>query len=617
MNPVAQFLTRFRFLPGPVVAVELMTTGRRPWNYVLRFLYASALLLAVYASYPHGYYGEAITVNLISNSLHMFFAYFGFMQILAVVAMGPAMAAGTIASERERRTIEYLFVSTLNDAEIILGKLTARLLGILYLILAGVPVLATAMLLGGIAPQSLALLFVITFSTAIFVAVVSVTISAFSKRARDAVMKTYLVLLVFMMAAPLGWGVAAHYYYVPGVTAIYGFVSDANPFTAFTRVVEPNYGNANLDLWSIALCLVKDQAIVAAALLFFSALTMRRFHLRQSGEVTKKSRRRFRLFSGRLGDRPMLWKELWAEPAARWGFVGYLALAIIYTTVLGISCYLFLYAVSRVDISFRNYEWREYVGIITAVATFISCGALLLIGARSACGLTSEKERDCWDSLISTPLEAREIVFAKMLGSVWALRSAVPLLLALWLPVCLLVPSTIIGLPFHCMTIVILAMFAAALGARISLGAKNSMRAMAATIAIMVFVGGGYLFCCAICVIGASGGGEEGILVLAGCVPFLIACPTLCNFDTPGNRELPLLIIAYIGGNIAYSVAAAVLYTSAVEQFDQVTGRTRRRVFPTAGDDFRGVQHENNVNQAAEAGSIDLSMGSVKPEIMP
>ncbi len=56
------------------------------------------------------------------------------------------------------------------------------------------------------------------------------------------------------------------------------------------------------------------------------------------------------------------------------------------------------------------------------MSTFLCCCGLLLLTVRAAGSITSEKERDCWVSLISTPLEGGQIVKAKILGSLWSLR---------------------------------------------------------------------------------------------------------------------------------------------------------------------------------------------------
>ena len=112
--------------------------------------------------YAETFRWQEVNIQSIANFSAAFFSMFAVLQLLAVVLIGPAMAAGTIAMERERRTIEYLFTTTLSNTEIVLGKLGARVLQIFYLVLAGLPVLALAMLLGGISPESLTVLSMIT-----------------------------------------------------------------------------------------------------------------------------------------------------------------------------------------------------------------------------------------------------------------------------------------------------------------------------------------------------------------------------------------------------------------------------------------------------------------------
>ena len=132
-------------------------------------------------------------MNTIAQFTFTFFRTFGIMQLFVVLLIGPAIAAGTIAQERERRTMEYLYATPLSNFEIIIGKLGGRVLQILYLVLSGVPVLALAMLLGGIAPRNIVTLTAVTLSSVLFVAMVSMAVSAWTARARDAVIRAYLV----------------------------------------------------------------------------------------------------------------------------------------------------------------------------------------------------------------------------------------------------------------------------------------------------------------------------------------------------------------------------------------------------------------------------------------
>ena len=187
-------------LLGPIFSFEMLTASRRVRYFVVRGLYGmvlAAALCLVWMSVFHGprFYStqNSNTIALSARFMANFFVTFSIMQLLAAVGLGPAIAAGTIASERERRTIEYLFAADLGNAEIVLSKLAARFLQIMIILLAGLPILAVAMLQGGIAPEALLAVYVVTFSTVITVASLSIAVSVWSARARDAVIRAYLV----------------------------------------------------------------------------------------------------------------------------------------------------------------------------------------------------------------------------------------------------------------------------------------------------------------------------------------------------------------------------------------------------------------------------------------
>ena len=146
-------------LPGPMFSLEMVTSARRTRYFIVRVLYAGVLFFALFCTYMSASHDNGLSDRAsIAAFTWEFFVIFSIMQLLAVVTLGPAMAAGTIAQERERRTIEYLFASTLSNAEIVLGKLLARLFQVGYLVLAGMPILFIAMLMGGIAPEAIVVL---------------------------------------------------------------------------------------------------------------------------------------------------------------------------------------------------------------------------------------------------------------------------------------------------------------------------------------------------------------------------------------------------------------------------------------------------------------------------
>src|SRR5688572_21378571 len=195
-------------LAGPIFSLETVTSARRPRYFVVRVLYAIALLVALCSVYSMwSTFERDLSYRDFAEFGAAFFNSFAALQLLIVVGLGPGLVAGTIAQERERRTIEYLFATDLSNSEIVLGKLAARLLLLFYLVLVGLPILSIAMLLGGISPTRLALVFLMTASSMLMITGLSMAVSVWTPRARDAITRTYLLVLALLVLPPLATGI--------------------------------------------------------------------------------------------------------------------------------------------------------------------------------------------------------------------------------------------------------------------------------------------------------------------------------------------------------------------------------------------------------------------------
>src|SRR5262249_56660534 len=84
-----------------------------------------------------------------------FFGTFMVVQFAVVALLVPAVTGGAIAEEKERETLEFLLATDLRGREIVLGKLAARLAGLLAFVLAGLPVLSFLQFMGGVPPELL------------------------------------------------------------------------------------------------------------------------------------------------------------------------------------------------------------------------------------------------------------------------------------------------------------------------------------------------------------------------------------------------------------------------------------------------------------------------------
>jgi ABC-type transport system involved in multi-copper enzyme maturation permease subunit len=506
-------------LLGPIFSVELVTGARRARYYILRVVYAGVLLVALSVAYLQTAFAGS---SALANATAGFFTAFAVLQVLAVLAIGPAMAAGTVALERQRRTIEYLFCSPLSNAEILLSKLAARLVQLAGLVLAGLPVLALAMMLGGIAPEALLVVMAITASTLASLTMLSIAVSAWAPRAQDAVVRVYLLLLVLLLAPWfLSWLPP-----LPGGLAWLGWLNDqlvaANPLWVLSNAFSAASSREAAAALAMVARMIENQMLAAAAALSVAIFVVRRLHLKQAGAPPRRWLWRLQFLRPAVGDRPMLWKELFAEAAAaRLGALGWGTISTIAVGVVGTALYLLAAAVADGQSPAAD-TYVAYALWIVGVTGFVGA---LAAGVRAAVSITSEKERGCWDNLLTSPLGPAEIFFAKVLGSLWALRGVALLQAVLLAPAVFLRPITVIFAAISVGVCLFLAAIATTLGAAVSLRARNSSQALAATLGILV----AYLVLSACCcsLIGVVGG-TVGII--------LVSTLSISNFDRITGR---------------------------------------------------------------------------------
>ena len=562
-------------LLGPIFQVEMVSTARRGRYFLLRLVYGLLILLVLWGSYAGvSSYSQGTSIQASARMASTFFAAFCSLQLMAILLVGPAMAVGTIATERERRTIEYLFVSDLSNAEIVLGKLTARLLLLGKLILVGLPVLFIFRLLGGIPARLLLASFLVAGSSAVLVTSVSLCVSVWSPRSRDATVRVYLLLFVMLVVPSIciGLGTAGGFFrsafWQSLVMPVAGFLASLNPLVMFGAVMGSSAMGVALDMQAV-FEMAGRQLLTSLGFVLLAIAAVRRVHLRSATRGETSRRRDWSLSRLRwkrpLGRRPMIWKELFAATAAsRLGLIGTVCLAIILATILGFTIWFFLMAVGE-----TGWQRDSFLEYLATQNTMLGTGVLLLLAGRAAGGVTHEKERDCWTSLLATPLSGREIMWAKWLGNFYWLRWPLLLMMLTWFLGVLLEPEYLLASIFTAGTFLISAGFVITVGLNYSLRSKTTLRAMGATLATVFFIGGGYLFCCCPVMMGSSGG-DEMFVILAGCIPFLLVYPSIAVFE---HGEAELALLAYIVGNFGYLIVTFVLSMTMTEDFDRINGR--------------------------------------------
>ena len=197
---------------GPVVRYELITTARRGRFYIARVAYGLCLLILLWtrfqefnASHPQG--GTAEEVQTFAEATFISFAG---AQGAALLCLIPALVAGVIADEHQRKTLHYLLASRLSSAEIVLGKLGARIVHVATFVALGIPVVCLLALYGGLNPDNVFYVYLGTLSMAIFASGLSIVVSIMARRPRDAILVTYGVGVLWLLV-PVWLQPTAHY----------------------------------------------------------------------------------------------------------------------------------------------------------------------------------------------------------------------------------------------------------------------------------------------------------------------------------------------------------------------------------------------------------------------
>jgi ABC-type transport system involved in multi-copper enzyme maturation permease subunit len=132
----------------------------------------------------------------------------------------------------------------------------------------------------------------------------------------------------------------------------------------------------------------------------------------------------------------MLWKELFIERVGTFGRVGrWLGyFAVIYLlggTAAAVFCVEYDRFVLK-DGALATVALSWFGMLIGNTSTSLAWMLQVAVGLRAAAGIASERERQTWDAILTSPLEANEIVWGKLSGSLRALAGIGAAALIAW-----------------------------------------------------------------------------------------------------------------------------------------------------------------------------------------
>jgi ABC-type transport system involved in multi-copper enzyme maturation permease subunit len=511
---------------GPVFFYDAIRLARQRRQLWLRAGYAAALGLLLTWIYALWYYDFVrdrgnVPLKAMAQMADVYFEVFMVVQFLLVALITPSYVAGAIADEKERKTLEFLLATDLRNREIVFGKLASRVGGVGLFILAGLPVLSLIQFFGGVDPDRVLAGFAATLITLLSLAAISIFASVVTKRAREAIVLAYLFALTYFAGSFLILTLMEYPTIRDPIITLFG-----RTLTGVDLIYAGTIGNPAIGLmWleeetrrggggSVLLFdLLRDYAIfhgiIIVLCIAFAVWRVRALALRQSyGAVPRARGRRWRE-RPEVGENPMVWKEVFVESGLRISLAGRLAVVLI--LLLSFAPLIIIVWNTFIDPSGWRYHgewwskevWKEFARDLNMwvriAGTVVACLLLLAVAVRGAGSIRGERDRQTFDSLLTTPLSANRILWGKWWGCLLGVRAGWTWLGMIWLTA---LGTEAVHLGALAGMVIALAVYASAfawIGIWFSLICRSALRATMATILTCVFVGGGYFLAFGLC----------------------------------------------------------------------------------------------------------------------
>src|SRR5581483_2584931 len=264
---------------SPVFVYECVLTARRWQTYAVRTAFVGALLVSMMVVWalqvPR--FGGPPRLNELARIGEAFFTAILATQLVLVLLAAPAYTAGSICLDKARGTLAHMLITDLSAGEIVAGKLSARSLPVLGLLVAGLPVLVLATLLGGVAPEAVLGSFAANVAVALVTCSLAVALSVWGNKPHEVLLATYVAEVLWLLALPVYFALEAY----GGFGLAPEWLKVSNPFVL---LVAPSYWPGGVP-GSAYVGFVAGGVGLSVALTLFAALSLR--HTARREEVRR------------------------------------------------------------------------------------------------------------------------------------------------------------------------------------------------------------------------------------------------------------------------------------------------------------------------------------------
>lgn len=581
-------------LVGPVFTREVTTTPRSWRHYQSRALYVGALFGLVLTAWLILIGSQQVrSLGDLSRFGSAVFALLAPLQMAMAVMFSALFTAAAVAQEKDRRTLDLLLMTNLSNAELVLGKLLASMLGVLVLVVAAIPLLMLITLLGGVSYGQVARVVAVTLTAAAVAGSLGSMIALWREKTFQSLALTALVLVFWVLAGEgiaagqLGnqWAGVAAEYWAAALSPLRAILAAMHPFAVPDDVLPWCGGPVNLFLivGVAATVLINLWAIARVRVWNPTQAVVLRHEEATSGDATSAapSARAAR----EVWDNPILWREV-----RTWAYGKKILLVKLAYLVIFAICAASLFALLSDESATPR---AAAIPAASKPLVPLMVIGLVLVNALAVTSLTNERDLRALDLLLVTDLSPKEIIYGKLGGIFYNSKEIIllPLVLcgALWYTGHVSTENLV----FLVVVMLVMNVFVAVLGVHAGMTYYESRVAVGVSLSTVLFLLLGIAVCMRMMLAFQSsftyqlqafsafmlGGGAGLFLALGYRNPSRAIW--MASFTTPFATFY--VITSFLQGSFGaaflvavatYGFATAAMLVPAVDEFDVATGRT-------------------------------------------
>ncbi len=141
------------------------------------------------------------------NSLIVLFPVLGCTECGLLSLMIPVITSASISGEREKQTLDIMLTTPLSPMSIVKGKLMSAMMIVMMYMIASVPVMAIAFVLGGLSWWNLIGLFIMLIYLGVYVGSVGIFCSSVVKKSIAATILTIVIGIGILVGTTLFFGI--------------------------------------------------------------------------------------------------------------------------------------------------------------------------------------------------------------------------------------------------------------------------------------------------------------------------------------------------------------------------------------------------------------------------